>query len=225
MFCLLLNQGVFKKKKKKYSYQMQNSCSMNKSITLPQPVSHSTNYEFFYYHHDSDMHKKNAYLSQWYRFAPFEIQGKYYDNAEQYMMSEKAKLFNDNDSYDYIMYDTNDCNDIKRRGREIKNFNQDLWNAKKFNILFKGNLAKFLQNANICNKLLFHTERYIVEASPFDAIYGIGVNVSNAFHVGIWGTNLLGVVLMEVREIIRRKLVQIIRLFLLKYCDKTSMIS
>lgn len=139
--------------------------------------------------------------SQWVP-SKFTIDGTEYNCAEQYMMAMKAKLFNDWEQHEKIMK-ADHPRDQKRYGRQVKNFDVDKWNSVARNIVFDANWAKFTQNPRMMDELLSYETRKIVEASPTDTIWGIGlaVNDPRIFDEREWrGTNWLGEVIMEVRH-------------------------
>lgn len=145
-------------------------------------------------------------LSQWYD-CYFEIGGIMYHTTEQYMMASKARLFGDDDVFDEIMAADNPF-DYKKLGRKIKGFEQEKWDAVKYDIVVEGNKAKFSQNPAIKEFLLSTGDAILVEASPYDKIWGIGLDREQAETVGVeqWpGENLLGCALMEARDWLRNK--------------------
>ena len=96
---------------------------------------------------------------------------------------------------------------IKGLGRKVKNFDENIWNEVKYHIVLTGNYYKFSQNKQLRQVLLSTGESILVEASPLDMIWGIGIdaNNENAYHPEKWnGSNLLGFALTEVREEIKR---------------------
>ena len=140
-------------------------------------------------------------FSQWAR-SNFTIDGAKYTNAEQFMMAEKARLFGDEVALKAIMKET-DPAEQKAWGKKVKNFVKDKWEAVAKDIVYKGNFAKFTQNPKLKKILLATKGTTIVEASPYDVIYGIGLseNDPNRFDRSKWrGTNWLGEVLMKLRE-------------------------
>jgi ribA/ribD-fused uncharacterized protein len=140
-------------------------------------------------------------LSQWYDVA-FEVAGVKYHTAEQYMMAQKALLFDDMQVYDEIMLADNP-RDYKALGRKIKNFDSRIWDSRKYEIVVEGNKAKFSQNKDLKDYLLSTGDAILVEASPYDKIWGIGLYPAQAAKGTIdqWkGLNLLGAALMEVRD-------------------------
>ena len=94
----------------------------------------------------------------------------------------------------------------KALGREVKNFNAAVWADTSYKIVVEGNRHKFAQNESLKSFLLHTDNKIIVEASPPDAIWGIGLaqDSEEAQNPFTWkGTNLLGFALMEVRDILK----------------------
>lgn len=144
-------------------------------------------------------------FSQWYKCDFVDFDGVKYNCAEQYMMYQKAKLFCDEEIAQEILNETNPKN-IKALGRKIKNFDQKVWDEHKFEIVVRGNYHKFTQNDNLAYLLLKTWGEDIAEASPFDKIWGIGIDENAALSGLPWrGENLLGEALMKVRKIIKMK--------------------
>jgi ribA/ribD-fused uncharacterized protein len=88
-------------------------------------------------------------------------------------------------------------------GRAVKGFNVDVWRQEAIKIVYKGNKAKFSQNQEFKSLLLCTQGKTLVEASPTDAVWGIGLEEtdSNVSNIWMWkGTNWLGIVLTELRE-------------------------
>lgn len=140
-------------------------------------------------------------LGQW-NMTPMEVDGVTYNCCEQYMMAEKAKLFGDEDTRAKIM-DTEHPRDQQALGRLVKNFDQQKWDASARDIVYKGNYAKFSQNENLRKMLLATAGTTLVEASPYDPVWGIKLSEDNpdCHDRSKWkGTNWLGEVLTKVRE-------------------------
>jgi ribA/ribD-fused uncharacterized protein len=143
-----------------------------------------------------------GFLSQWY-ISNFTEDDILFNNCEKYMMYKKALLF-DPDYSNTILHENNPLK-IKKMGRLIKNFNQEIWDNNKFKIIYKANYFKFTQNKELSKKLLDTKPFILAEASPLDRIYGIGMgpNNPNVQFIDKWrGQNLLGKALMDVRDII-----------------------
>lgn len=143
----------------------------------------------------------NGFCSQW---APvkFIIDGITYNCAEQYMMAQKAILFNDDEQLNLIMH-TESPQVQKAAGRMVKNFDPAKWNEISRLVVYRANLAKFGQNSRLWGALDGLGNRIIVEASPYDKIWGIGMHARDE---GIedpknWkGLNWLGEAIMQVRS-------------------------
>jgi ribA/ribD-fused uncharacterized protein len=100
-----------------------------------------------------------------------------------------------------------DPKEIKALGRKVKGFDETLWNKVKYSIVLNGNFLKFTQNPSLREFILSTGDDILVEASPYDAVWGIrmSANDENATNPMKWrGTNLLGFALMEVRDEIKR---------------------
>jgi len=142
-------------------------------------------------------------FSQW-NESPFVIDHEHYITAEQFMMSMKSKMFGDYDVLKEVM-STSSPKIQKALGRKVKNFDNDLWQKHCYEIVLKGNLAKYRQSKAHYDALLFTGKRMLVEASPYDKIWGIGMDIDHPdiLDENKWlGTNLLGKVLMDVRKIL-----------------------
>jgi ribA/ribD-fused uncharacterized protein len=142
-------------------------------------------------------------FSQWYA-SNFIVNGVLYTHAEQFMMAEKARIFQDYISLDKIMKSKNP-KEQKTLGRNIENFNQEVWNSICKSCVYNGNLSKFSQNDDLKSKLKATIGTLMVEASPYDKIWGIGLGLEDPkrFDETLWlGSNYLGQVLTAVRKTI-----------------------
>ena len=140
-------------------------------------------------------------FSQWHP-SSFQIDGVTYNTAEQYMMAEKARMFGDKLSEQKIMM-MPDPKAQKALGRKVVGFVAEKWNASARDIVYKGNVAKFTQNPSLLKNLLDTRGTVLVEASPYDTIWGIGLAESDprAKLRAQWkGLNWLGEVLTKVRD-------------------------
>ena len=162
-------------------------------------------YLFFWGHRPAkDGVVTKSCFSQWFE-SPFEIDGVQYPTAEHFMMAEKARLFSDHDVIQRILVAATP-GAAKALGREIKNFEDGKWLAHRWQIVVNANLAKFSRNKKLQEFLLNTADRVLVEASPVDRIWGIGLAAedSAAENPNTWnGLNLLGFALMQVREQLR----------------------
>ncbi|TCM66734.1 hypothetical protein EC844_11123 [Acinetobacter calcoaceticus] len=139
-------------------------------------------------------------FSQWFP-SRFELDGIQYQSAEQYMMAQKAQLFADHDVFAQIIK-CSDPKQVKALGRLVKNYDEAKWLQHRFDIVVQGNLAKFSQNTELKAFLLSTSTKVLVEASPVDKIWGVGLAAEDqqAENPLQWrGLNLLGFALIQVR--------------------------
>lgn len=123
--------------------------------------------------------------------------------AEQAMMLHKAKMFNDMETYELIK-NTSHPRDQKALGRMVKNFDKHKWDVFCLDIVTNINVDKF-RHAKAWKELLYLTHPHLlVEASPNDMIWGIGMGVDNPnlLDTSIWGSNYLGRTLTTARSIL-----------------------
>jgi ribA/ribD-fused uncharacterized protein len=142
--------------------------------------------------------------SQWHK-APMVIDKIEYNSCEQYMMHQKALLFGDEDIAELIMQESNP-REQKKYGRMIKGFDKKVWEQNCLAIVYEGNLAKFTQNSDLKSAMLSTGDRFFVEASPKDNIWGIGMaeDEMDVEDPSYWlGLNLLGQALTLVKNKIR----------------------
>lgn len=162
-------------------------------------------YLFFWGHQTLKGKIDKSCLSQWYP-SVFDDDGVKFNTAEHFMMSEKANLFGDVDTWEEIV-ESKDPKEAKGLGRKIKNFDSWVWDLEKYDIVKKGNILKFGQHKKLKDFLLSTGDQILVEASPYDTIWGIGMLGSDpdAIDPYKWkGENLLGFALMEVRDILKQ---------------------
>jgi ribA/ribD-fused uncharacterized protein len=156
---------------------------------LPDPAAFSTFHPFL-----------KGVFSQWHA-TPFTLDGQAFVTAEQWMMHAKARLFGDEATARAILA-TPDPSVQKRLGQTVGGFDQAAWNTHKIDIVHRGSLAKFTQNAGAQRQLLATGEALLVEANPRDWIWGCGLSADHP-DIGrpdAWpGTNLLGRILTSVR--------------------------
>ncbi len=138
---------------------------------------------------------------QWTR-SPFTVEGIDYSCAEQFMMAEKARLFGDDEIRAEILA-TDSPRQHKALGRRVRGFNRDRWQRERLPIVIRGNLAKFGQDPALQSALLATGDKLMVEASPIDRIWGVGLRADDPriHDVNNWrGLNLLGEALASVRS-------------------------
>ncbi|WP_426483606.1 NADAR family protein [Flavobacterium sp. 2] len=140
-------------------------------------------------------------FSQWW-LSSFKVDGVIYKTAEHWMMAKKAELFQDKEILEKILLVDSPA-EAKKLGREVRNYDDKLWLENRYEIVKQGNYHKFNQNADLKTFLLNTNDRVLVEASPVDPVWGIGMasDHTDALNPEKWkGLNLLGFALMEVRE-------------------------
>ncbi len=148
--------------------------------------------------------EQNGVFGNWFP-SPFTLNNINYFCVEQYIMHKKALLFNDIGTATKIMK-TQSPRSHRIFGRQVKEFDDTVWNNNKERILYEGLFGKFSQNINLRKELLATEDKILVEASPLDKIYGIGLSKDNpkAQDPQKWlGQNLLGNTLMKVRTDLR----------------------
>lgn len=143
-------------------------------------------------------------LSQWWP-ATFEVDDVAYPTVEHFMMAEKARLFGDEETRSRILAVAHP-GEAKNLGRLVRDFDEETWERARFEIVVRGNIAKFGRNEPLREFLVNTSDRVLVEASPLDRIWGIGLAADDprAGRPTEWlGPNLLGFALMETRERLR----------------------
>lgn len=145
-------------------------------------------------------------FSNWYKQSYTGENGQTYSCSEQEMMHHKALLFNDTKTAELILQ-SDDPKQIKALGRQINGYRDKDWVAVRAEIVYKAVRAKFLQHSDLTEALLNTGDRYIAEAADYDRVWGIGFSAANAdANKEAWGENLLGEILMGVREELRRNI-------------------
>ena len=161
---------------------------------------------------DKHVYFWGEFLSNWYpaRFTEAR-EGKTLEffNSEQYFMYEKAKAFGDEEIAMRILFEGKDPKQAKTLGRKVKGYNDEVWNKMRYKVMLRANLLKYLQNKDI-EKLLLNEEfegKNFCEASPVDQVWGVGLAENDPLidDESNWrGQNLLGKVLDEVRDILKK---------------------
>lgn len=159
-------------------------------------------FAFFWSHRSSKTQAvRETCLSQWYP-SPFRHDGKRYATAEHWMMAGKARLFGSADTERAILA-TEDPRQAKELGRKISGFDGAVWERERVAIVYEGNLIKFRKHPRLAAYLMRTHPKILVEASPNDAVWGIGLGRDHPFagRPENWpGQNLLGFCLMAVRD-------------------------
>ncbi len=180
--------------------------------TREELISHIDKGEVFEYIFFWDEPKRDivdiSCLNQWYKATFFSAEDKEeFLTAEHYMMYKKAIFFKDDNIAKKIL-ETKSPREVQLLGREVKNYDDKLWQNISFDVVVSGNLKKFENDKEIKEYLLSTCDKILVEASPIDTIWGIGLgkNDKKAINPKIWlGKNKLGFALMEVRKRLKEK--------------------
>jgi ribA/ribD-fused uncharacterized protein len=184
---------------------------MSEVLALPRNVAEAVAFEaaeqsveyvhFWGHSPEPDGGAGRGCLSQWWP-AVFTEDGHRFASAEHYMMAHKAWLFNDADAAKKILA-AGHPGEAQSLGRKVRGFDQTVWEAERFGIVVRGNVAKFSQHEDLSAYLRSTERRVLVEASPRDRIWGIGLGETDplAASPSTWkGLNLLGFALMEARH-------------------------
>ena len=143
-------------------------------------------------------------LSQWWP-SPFVVDGVTYATAEHWMMAGKARLFGDTEAERRVLA-ADHPSVAKKEGRLVRGFDEAAWERERFGIVVEGSVHKFGTDDALRSFLLGTGERVLVEASPVDRVWGIGLAATDegALDPERWrGPNLLGFALMEARDRLR----------------------
>ena len=159
-------------------------------------MSRQSKYTFFW--------RSDSPFSQWYP-SRFKLDGRTFRHAEQYMMFGKAILFGDREIAEQIMR-AKSPKEQKALGRKVRKFDEKRWKAQRENIVYRGNHAKFTQSQDLYDALMATGKTELVEASPVDRIWGVGLAEDNPriLQRSHWrGLNLLGKILTRLRDDLR----------------------
>ena len=169
-----------------------------RELIARQPVK----YLFFWGHRpERDGRVGAGCLSQWWP-VDFEVDGHRFASAEHFMMWHKAMLFGDEESAGRIL-EAGHPKQAKDLGRGVAGFDAEVWERERFGIVVRASVAKFGAHPELRDFLLRTGDRVLVEASPTDRIWGIGLAAADdrAADPARWrGLNLLGFALMQARQ-------------------------
>jgi ribA/ribD-fused uncharacterized protein len=175
--------------------------SLDEAIAAEQ-AGEPLRYLFFWGHRPSrDGSVGAGCLSQWWP-VEFTEDGHVFRSAEHYMMAHKAWLFGDEEAAAKILEASHPA-EAKKLGRTVHGFDEATWAARRFEIVTRGNVAKFGRHPALAEFLLDTRDRVLVEASPVDRVWGIGLAADDerAASPAKWrGLNLLGFALMDARD-------------------------
>ena len=157
----------------------------------------------FYHEYD-----KYGCFSNWYQ-AGFDYAGQHYANSEQFMMYQKVMMFGKYELAEKIMKTGDPGKCKKLAGQKFPEFDSTIWEKTCYTAVKRGVKAKFAQNDDILEVLLGTGNAILAECSPYDKKWGIGINLNNSDCrvIAKWrGRNLLGRILMKVREELRQEI-------------------
>jgi ribA/ribD-fused uncharacterized protein len=166
---------------------------------------HQPEYLLFWGHQAPKTGVNKSCFSQWFE-AAFTVDGTHYRTAEHFMMAGKSRLFNDAETCEQILA-ARTPGEAKKLGRKIRGFDEAAWVAARLDIVTQGNIEKFSQNPALGTFLLGTGHQVLVEASPVDSIWGIGLAATDTTEQDPreWkGLNLLGFALMAARDALRK---------------------
>lgn len=173
-------------------------------------------YVFFYGSVFSNFHKAK------FTYSAFNEKHQFFC-SEQAFMWAKAKTFNDDETAAAILREDSDPMTCKSLGRMVQNYDDKVWDDRRWQIMYNVNFAKFTQNKELHDFIT--DERFdgkvFVEASPSDCIWGIGRAIGDPKIANrrAWkGKNLLGGVLTRVkRDILKSENIEHYKIDELKY--------
>ena len=144
-----------------------------------------------------------GFLSQWFKSDMYDAKiDTTFNCCEQFMMYEKAMFFNDLETASKILKESNPRKQ-KELGRSVKGYDDVEWNKIRQEVVEYANFLKFSQNNELKKNIILTSPRIIVEASPVDCIWGVGLVEDDPLILDEknWrGLNLLGKSLMNVRD-------------------------
>jgi ribA/ribD-fused uncharacterized protein len=123
-----------------------------------------------------------ACLSQWYP-APFTVDGVRYATAEHFMMAGKARLFGDAEAEKRVLAG-DDPGKAKGAGRKVRGFDEETWAEHRYDLVVAANEAKFGQHPALRDFLLATGDRVLVEASPYDTVWGFRLLPHSSMNLG-----------------------------------------
>ena len=157
---------------------------------------------------DTHIYFWGSFLSNWVpKGLSIPYDGYQFSTSEQLFMYLKAKFFKDEEMARRIVDYGYEPRDAKDLGRQVRNYKEEEWSKVRRDMMYKAILAKFKNNPSLKNQLLSTGNKILVEGTPFDSIWGVKIKWSDdrILDEKNWkGQNLLGKVLMDVRETLKK---------------------
>jgi len=178
-------------------------CGMRSVADVEKAIAAGEQVKFLFFWGHQGTAASKACLSQWFP-SPFTEHDHMFATAEHYMMWRKATLFDDQHTAKRVLA-ADHPKQAKDLGRQVRNFDQVTWESHREKIVVDGNVLKFSQHDDMRAFLLGTGDRVLVEASPLDRVWGIGLKGDDprAEDPAQWrGLNLLGFALRDVRKIL-----------------------
>jgi len=166
-------------------------------------------YKELYENHGAFCFWNDHFCSNWWTTDnQLYLEHTFWDNVEQYMMWKKAQHFGDQEIATKLRTEPMHPAEAKKLGRQVKGFNDTEWAKVRYDVVFKANLEKFKRNSKLAVSLIATGNKLIVEASPYDRIWGTGFDERETLKHSYdeWGQNLLGKVLVDVRDYLIRRI-------------------
>lgn len=134
--------------------------------------------------------------------ASFTYLGQEFETTEQAFMYAKAVAFNDQKSISALLVDGITPQQAKGIGRGVQGYVDSVWTKIRYQRMLEVNREKF--KIPYYRELLLATgNKEIIECNPRDTVWSCGLseNDPDSLNQGLWlGSNLLGKVLMQIRD-------------------------
>ena len=145
------------------------------------------------------IHSPYMFLSNYYE-TPITYNNIVFADVERAFQYVKAKTFKDTNSAEKILCSTSPSV-AKHIGSTVKNFNMNEWSRVRDDVMLQLLRIKFAQGSDLAQKLLATSGKSLEEAGKSDS-YSIGMTLHDKelFNTAKWTKNVLGQLLMKVRE-------------------------
>ena len=145
------------------------------------------------------IHSRYYFLSNFYK-VPLTYKNTEFEDLETAYQYAKASTFNDHVSCENILCSTSPSA-AKRIGGSIKNFKSKDWDKVKQDIMLELLRIKFIPGSDLAKRLVATSGKSLAEAGQ-SGVYSIGMTLNNKelFDTQKWTKNVLGELLMKVRQ-------------------------